>query len=153
MASRSSCWTCQGSGRSGSFYSRAALGRDDGAAIVEFVMVSVLLIFLLFGVLQIAAVFYVRNIIAASVADAARYAASADVAAEEGALRATRLITRSLSPTISHSIVCTSSLTTDDASGLQTVFVRCRGNVKSIFLPIGAFVGVDVSAHALKEGA
>lgn len=115
-------------------------------------MVSVLLVFLLFGVLQVAAVFYVRNIVAASVADAARYAASADIAVETAGPRANALIARSLSLTISKSILCTSSLTTDGASGLQTVFVRCRGNVKSIFVPVGAFVGVDVTAHALKEG-
>ena len=55
------------------------LGRDRGAAIAEFVMISVLLIFLLFAVLQVAILLYVRTIVAASAADGARYAASSNV--------------------------------------------------------------------------
>ena len=40
--------------------------REAGAAAVEFVLISVLLVLLLFGVLQVAAFFYARNIVAAS---------------------------------------------------------------------------------------
>ena len=61
--------------------------RDDGAAVVEFVLVSVLLVLLLFGVLQVGVYFYARNIVAASAADAARYAAAAGVDPDAGAGR------------------------------------------------------------------
>ena len=114
-------------------------------------MVGVLLVFLLFGVLQIAAVFYVRNVVAASAADGARYAAAAGVEVGGGAVRANELIARALSPSMSRAIPCTSTLTVDAASGLSVEQVRCRGRIRSIFLPVGAFVSVDVVAHALRE--
>ena len=42
---------------------------DDGAAVVDFVLISTLLVFLLFAVLQVAVYFYARNVVAASAAD------------------------------------------------------------------------------------
>ena len=65
---------------------------DGGAAVIEFVMMSVLLVFLLFAVLQVAVYFYARNIVAASAADAARYAANAGVDPASGGPRADALI-------------------------------------------------------------
>jgi hypothetical protein len=54
--------------------------RDErGAAVVDFVLMSVLLVMLLFAVLQVAVYFYARNVVAASAADAARYAAAEGV--------------------------------------------------------------------------
>jgi Flp pilus assembly protein TadG len=128
-----------------------AVRRDDGVAIVEFVMVGVLLVFLLFGVLQLAAVFYVRNVVAASAADGARYAAAEGVGVGDGAVRANQLIAQALSPSMSRAIRCASSVTVDAASGLAVERVQCRGRINSIFLPVGAFVAVDVVAHALRE--
>ena len=47
--------------------------RDDrGSGVVEFVLVVVLLVLLLFAVLQIAVWFYARSIVASATADAAR---------------------------------------------------------------------------------
>lgn len=114
-------------------------------------MIGVLLVFLLFGVVQIAAVFYVRSIVAASAADGARYGASAGVDVAAGGVRANQLIAKALSPSMSAAIPCTSSLTADAASGLQVSRVQCTGRIRSIFLPIGVFVSVRVVAHSLKE--
>jgi Flp pilus assembly protein TadG len=124
---------------------------DAGAAIVEFVMVSVLLVFLLFGVIQVAAALYVRNVVAASVADAAHYIALRGVPASEGARRASELIARALSARMSADLPCTGSVGVDSASGLPVARVECRGRIKSIFLPAMAFVSIDVVCHALKE--
>lgn len=128
------------------------LHRDEGTAIVEFVMISVLLVFLLFGVIQIAAVFYVRNVIAASAADGARYAAAADVEVAAGGLRANELIAKALSPSVSEGVLCTASLTRDAESGAELTRVQCKGRIRSMFIPIGVFVSVDVVAHSFKEG-
>ncbi len=130
---------------------RAAWREDGGAAVVEFVMISVLLVFLLFGVLQVAAMFYVRNVVAASAADAARYAAAADVAVDQGGPRADALVQQGLSPAVSSHVRCVSSRATDAPSGLAVVRVHCSGRIASLFLPIGAFVSLSATAEALKE--
>ena len=114
-------------------------------------MISVLLIFLLFGVIQVAVVFYVRNIIAASASDGARYGASSNVDVRDGATRATSEIRGSLSDSIADGVPCTSAIGRDPVSGLQTAVVHCVGNIHSAFLPIGSFVHIDVTARALAE--
>jgi Flp pilus assembly protein TadG len=124
---------------------------ERGAALVEFVMVAVLLVFLLFGVLQVAGVYYVRNVVSASVADAARYAASAGADPAVGGVRAEQLIRRSLSGPTSTSIRCRSRLDVDNPSGLTVARVECTGRIRSLFLPIGALVEIDVVGHALRE--
>ena len=122
---------------------------DRGAAVVEFVMVSVLLILLLFAVLQVAAVFYARTIIAASAADGARYAAASDVDPSAGGQRAEQTMTQAHLGSL---VSCVGSVARDGPSGLATTQVTCAGHIRSFFIPLGAFVSVKVSAHALKEG-
>ncbi len=127
-------------------------GGDRGAAIAEFAMISVLLVFLLFAVLQVAVFFYLRNIVAASAADGARYAASAQVPYSVGGERATEQIRHSLAGGAARAVPCTGSPGQDPGSGLPLVVVQCHGKVRSIFLPIGALLGIDVTSRALKEG-
>jgi Flp pilus assembly protein TadG len=114
-------------------------------------MVSVLLLFLVFAVLQVAMVFYVRNIVAASAADGARYAAGSNVDAAAGGARASAEVEHALSSTVARSLPCRGSIGTDPGSGLQTTVVRCSGNVKSVFLPLAAVVHIDVTARSLTE--
>ncbi len=114
-------------------------------------MVSVLLLFLAFAVLQVAVLFYARNIVAASATDGARYAASSNRDASVGGTRATGEVRRGLSAGVADGVPCTGTPGFDPASGLQTTVVRCEGRIKSIFLPLGSFVHISVSAHALTE--
>ena len=118
---------------------------------VEFVMISVLLIFLLFAVLQVAVLFYVRNIVAASAADGAHYAATSNQPVEAGGERATSRIDASLTGASAHGIRCVGTASVDQPSGLPTTVVHCEGRIKSIFLPFGAFVHITVTARALTE--
>jgi len=67
-------------------------GRDRGATVAEFAMISVLLVFLLFSVLQVAVFCYVRNVVAASPVDGARFAAAAGVDYARGGFRASDLV-------------------------------------------------------------
>jgi Flp pilus assembly protein TadG len=114
-------------------------------------MISVLLIFLLFAVLQVAVLFYVRNIVAASAAEGARYAATSNMQPSAGGTRASQRIANSLSGQVGHDVPCAATVGVDAQSGLSTTIVHCEGSIKSIFLPFGAFVHIDVTARALTE--
>jgi Flp pilus assembly protein TadG len=128
--------------------------RDDrGAAVVEFVLISVLLVLLLFAVLQLAVFFYARNIVAASAADAARYAAAAGVSPGAGSTRAEQLIAQALGAQGARSIHCTSGLGTDAQSRLPVTTVHCTGRVRAIFAPVDLPLTVDVRTSALQEQA
>ncbi len=122
--------------------------RDDGAAVVEFVLISVLLILLLFGVLQVAVYFYARNIVAASAADAARYAAAAGVPPGAGAARAEQLIKDGLGAS---DITCTSAPGVDAQTQLPVTTVRCTGTVKALLAPVDIPLHIDLRSSALKE--
>lgn len=124
---------------------------DRGSAVVEFCLMSVLLVMLLFAVVQVAAVFYVRSVASAAAADGARYAANAGVPAQAGAERATALLGQALSPGMARRLPCAGGLVAEAGSGLVTAEVRCRGTIKSVFLPIGALMTVDVSGQSLKD--
>jgi Flp pilus assembly protein TadG len=126
--------------------------RDDaGAAVVDFVLISLLLVLLLLGVLQTAVYFYARNVVAASAADAARYAAAAGVDPRAGAARAEDLIRSGLADGDAASIHCTSTSAIDRASGLATTTVHCVGRLRLFFLPLHVPLTIDVTSSALKE--
>src|SRR5436305_8817756 len=74
-------------------------GGESGSAAVDFVLVGSLVTLLFLAVIQLGVDFHVRNVLAASVAEGARYAANADVEdADAGAQHANALIARSLGP-------------------------------------------------------
>ena len=125
---------------------------EAGAAVVEFVMISALLVFLLFGVLQVAAVLYVRSVVAASAADGARYAAAAGIGPGAGGTRANQLVSQALSGSVSAGIPCTGTTMVDAGSGLRVESVVCAGHIRSIFVPAGLFVDVHVRSRSLEEG-
>jgi Flp pilus assembly protein TadG len=126
--------------------------RDDrGSAVAEFALISVLLVFLLFAVLQVAAVFYVRSVAAAAASDGARYGAAAGVDPALGGQRASDLIARGLGGDLAGQLPCQGLQVTDPDSALDTSQVRCAGQIRSLLLPIGAFVDIRVSGRSLKE--
>ena len=124
---------------------------DRGSAVVEFCLMSVLLIMLLFAVVRVAALFYVRSVAASAAADGARYAANAGVSPQAGGERATALLGRALSPGMARGLPCSGGLNAEVASGLAVAEVRCRGTIRSVFLPLTALVTVDVSGQSLKD--
>lgn len=114
-------------------------------------MISVLLVLLLFAVLQVAALFYVRSVTAAAAADGARYAANADVDPAAGGPRASLLIARGIGTRMADQLPCQGRTVPDPDSELLAAQVHCRGRIRSLLLPIGAFVRVDVTARSLKD--
>jgi Flp pilus assembly protein TadG len=123
---------------------------DRGSSVVEFVLVSTLLLLLLFGVMQAGLYLYARNVAAAAAADGARYAASAGMPADAGSERSTGLIGSALHRA-SAGIHCDGRFSRDEQSRLDVVTVRCSGRLRSIFAPLGAWLPIDVSGSALRE--
>ena len=127
------------------------LSGDRGSAIVEFCLITVLLLMLLFVVLQVAALYYVRSVAGASAADGARYAANADLPPADGARRASEEIGRGLGSAMAGRLPCTGELAPDPASGLQIARVHCQGRIQSLLLPLGAFVQIRVTGQSVKD--
>lgn len=119
-------------------------GSDEGAAVVEFVLVSGLLLMLFLGVVQVGLVLHMRNVITANAAEGARYAANEGVDPSVGGERAHALTAESLSGKVAGAITCTGALDGD------LVAVNCDGQLPLTFLPIGS-VRLHAVGHAVKE--
>lgn len=130
---------------------RRRLRDDAGAAVVDFVLMSLLLVLLLLGVLQTAIYFYARNVIAASAADAARYAAAEGIDPAAGGPRAEQLIRAGLDDADAAAIHCAGRPGYDRSSGLATATVQCSGRLHLLFLPLHMPLTVDVTSSVLKE--
>ena len=124
--------------------------RERGSAAVDFVLVSVPLLALLLGVLQVAAYLYLRNVVVASAAEAARQAAAADRSTRDGGPLAEQVLARGL-PAAAAGLRCTAAEEAGVA-GTVLVVVRCRGAVPALVPLTGPVLPVDATARALKEG-
>lgn len=123
--------------------------RDDaGAAVVEFVLVGALLLFVAFGVIQVGLVLHARNVLAADAAEGARHAASLSVPVSSGAAFAEELARRSVAGA-GHDLSCTSRQTSG-VDGLLLAEVTCAADLHLAFVPMGS-VHVSVTARSLKE--
>lgn len=110
-----------------------------------------LLVFLLFAVLQVAGVMFVRSVVASSADDGARFGANAGREPGQGATRASELISAALTGGMAQRLPCQEERGADAVSGLPTVRVRCRGRIDSLLLPIAALVEIDSTSEALRE--
>ena len=124
---------------------------DRGSAVVDFVLVSVLILTLLLAVLQVAVYVHVRNVVVASAQEGARYAANADVDSSTGAARTVQIVGRATSERTAGGLACTSG-EQPDPTGLTLVVVRCTGSVPSIFAALGNLLPVTATGRAIKEG-
>jgi TadE-like protein len=122
---------------------------DRGSAPVDFVLVGTLVTLLFLALLQLGVDLYVRNVLAACVADGARYGANANVAsANAGAAAANREIKRALGGSYA-TAYAPNSQATDNGVPVVTVDVRVRLPLLAWFLPAGPVV--RASGHALLE--
>ena len=67
---------------------------ERGSAVVDFVLVSLLIVALLLVILQVAVYAHVRNVVTASAQEGARFAANADVDSALGAARTLEVVGR-----------------------------------------------------------
>jgi Flp pilus assembly protein TadG len=133
---------------------RAEEGPDDGergSAVVDFVLVSVLILALLLAVLQVAVYVHVRNVVVASAQEGARYAADADVSSDVGAARTVQMVAQATSERTAQGLACTSG-EEPDPSGLTLVVVRCTGSVPTLFAALGDLLPLHATGRAIKEG-
>lgn len=115
-------------------------------------MVSVVLIALLMAVVQVGLYLHVRNVVAASAAEGARYGADADVdSPAAGSDLAHQIIGRSLGRAVSDHTGCHGDYESG-AGGATLVAVHCAGRVPLVFSWLGSLPGLDVTARALREG-
>lgn len=134
---------------------------DEGAAVVEFTLVTILLVFVLLGILQVGITLHMRNVMVASAAEGAREAANADRDPRDGADIACSLIEKSLSRKVHGTgpgqVECYADVVTRavrDPNGgsadVDVVEVQVRGSLPVIFLPIGS-IPFKAAGHAFLE--
>ena len=119
---------------------------DVGAAVVDFVLVSVVLLGLFLAVVQLGVVLHVRNTLVAAAAEGARYGANADRSADDGATRTRELVVTSLSPGLVQDVAAGY----EDVGGISTVVVEIRARLPLVGL-LGPARGLVVRGHAFAE--
>jgi hypothetical protein len=127
----------------------ASAGADNGSAPVDFVLVGSLVTLLFLGLLQLGIDYHVRNVLAACVADGARYGANADVASPDaGAAQANAEIRQALGS--SYAVAVAAPVQSEaDGAPVVTVEVTARLPLLAWFLPEGPTV--HATGHALLE--
>ncbi|GAB3301299.1 hypothetical protein GCM10027451_04410 [Geodermatophilus aquaeductus] len=126
--------------------------RERGSAVVDFVLVSVLVVVLLLAVLQVAVYVHVRNVVTASAQEGARYAANADVPTGAATGRTLATVARATSAGTAVGLVCTAAEGVD-GTGLVLVSVRCTGAVPTLLAGLGDLLPLDVTGRAVEEAA
>ena len=132
-----------------------AVPADDGergSAVVDFVLVSLLILTLLLAVLQLAVYVHLRNVVTASAQEGARFAANADVDSGLGAARTVEIVARATTARTAAGLSCTSAEEADP-SGLTVVVVRCTGSVPTLLSPLGDVLPLTATGRAVKEQA
>ncbi len=122
---------------------------DSGAAVVDFVLVSVLVLSMFLLVFQIGVVLHVRNVLVAAAAEGARFGAAADRTPEEGAVRAHEAVAQALGRRVADRMTC-EPVQGGTVDGAPVVDIRCSGPMPIVFLPAGPLT-ITVHAHALEE--
>ena len=123
---------------------------ERGAAVVEFTLVSVLLVFLFLLVMQVGLVLHARSVLVSAAQDGARFAANADRTPEDGVQRTTASISETLGSELADRMVFT-PLPPSATDGLPVVGIQVRGPLPFVFAPVGP-LSITVEGHALEEG-
>jgi hypothetical protein len=122
---------------------------DDGSSVVEFTLVSVLLVALFLGVLQLAIVLHTRNVLVSAAQEGARYAANADRTPADGVLRTREAIGDALGARVRDRMTVT-PLPVDLSGPAPVVGMQVSGPLPVFFLPAGP-LRLTVTGHALDE--
>ncbi|MBC7678902.1 MAG: pilus assembly protein [Pseudorhodobacter sp.] len=122
--------------------------RDEGSAVVDVVLVSVLVLALFLLVVQVGLVLHVRNVLVASAAEGARYGAAADRTADEAADRTRAAVTEAVGRRVADRMTYTATAVVRD--GLPVVEVTVSGPLPVVLLPVSA-ASITVRGHALQE--
>jgi Flp pilus assembly protein TadG len=122
------------------------VGRDRGAAIVDFALVGGLLTLFFAAILQLSLALHVRNVLVDCASEGARLGALADRDPQAGATRTRELIRSELADRYAERV----SAGPAQVDGLDTVEVRVEAPLPVIGL-FGIGRTLTVSGHALAE--
>ena len=125
---------------------RCPADTDRGAAVVDFVLVSVILVPLVLGIAQVALVMHVRNTLAAAAAEGARYAATIDRGPAAGIDRTRSQIDAAIGSRFAQGVEATEE--TDHGVPMVVVTVHARVPPLGLWGPAVSF---DVQGHAVEE--
>lgn len=122
--------------------------RDEqtGAAVVDFVLVSLVLVPLFLGIMQVALVMHIRTTLASAAAEGARYAATVDRGPEEGAARTRTEIAEALSARYAEQVRAHEEV----LGGQRVVVVEVDADVRALGL-WGPGLRVHVVGHGIEE--
>lgn len=118
--------------------------QDTGAALVEFVLVSILVVIIALGLIQLALALHVRNMLASAASEGARVAAAYDSTLADGHARTRDVLSTSIGGYPAQIRVEATSL-----SGADLVEVRVWGPTPVFGL--WGFGTIEVHAHAYVE--
>lgn len=119
---------------------------EAGAAVVDFVLVTVVLLPLVLGILHVALVLHVRNTLTAAASDGARLAATADRGPADGVRRARDQVAGALSERYARDVWAQPT----QVLGRPGVEVRISAEVPPLGL-WGPAVRLEVAGHAIEE--
>ena len=123
--------------------------RDEtGAAVVDFVLVSMVLVPLVLGLIQVGLVLHVRNTLAAAATEGARYGANIDRSPADGAVRTRQQVAGAIAGRFAGDVTAGS----ETVGGVPTVVVRVRAVVPPLGL-WGPGVDLSVTGHGVEEAA
>ncbi|MFD2796763.1 TadE/TadG family type IV pilus assembly protein [Promicromonospora vindobonensis] len=121
-------------------------GPERGSAAAEFLLVSVLVLALLLGVVQVALAVHVRSLATDAAAEGARVAARVDRGPADGVARTRALLADALTADYARDV--TAGRTTLDGAAVTEVTVRAPLPVVGLLGPGGT---LTVRGHALEE--
>ena len=117
-------------------------GREEGSAVVDFVMVGALLTLLFMSIVQLALVLHVRNTLIDAAASGARYGTLADRTPSDGADRTAELIRLALNDSLAEDV----SFQETTRGGVRMLQITVRAPLPVIgFLGPGG--GLEVTGH------
>ncbi len=123
--------------------------RDEhGAAVVDFVLVSLVLVPLVLGLVQVGLVLHVRNTLTAAATEGARYGATIDRGPADAAARTRRQIDDALAARFAQRVTARRV----DLGGVPTVAVTVTAAVPPLGL-WGPATGLSVTGHGVQEVA
>jgi Flp pilus assembly protein TadG len=120
--------------------------RERGSAVVDFVLVSLVLVPLVLGLVQVALVLHVRNTLTAAATEGARYAATVDRRPEDGITRTREQISDAIADRFAGQITGADVV----VGGVPTVEIRVRAVVPPLGL-WGPGVALEVVGHGVRE--
>ena len=121
---------------------------EHGAAVVDFVLVSLVLVPLVLGLVQVALVLHVRNTLTAAATEGARYAATVDRRPRDGVARTRQQISTAIADRFADDITAADAV----VDGVPTVEVRVHASVPALGI-WGPGVELEVVGHGVRETA